>query len=110
RAESRRRAAREEIREQRHGPPGRALLSAALRGCSRDVEVRPGEALGEAREETGRRDGIRGVLADVREIREVRLERVLVLVPERHVPGAVPCALAGLEDLARERVVVGKHA
>src|SRR5690242_9327508 len=86
------RAACEEMRKKRNGPARRTLVLAALRRRARDIEVHPRIALGEPRKEARRGDRAVAARADVREIRDLRLERILILVPHRHVPAAVPCA------------------
>src|SRR5690349_11651568 len=98
------------MHEKRHRPARRTLVFAALRRRSRDVEMYPRIPPGKAREEARRRDRAVTARADVREVCDMRLERILILLPHRHVPGAVPRAVTGLEDLAHERVVVGEDA
>src|SRR5437588_4618452 len=71
-----RRAAGEEMHEKRHRPARRALV--VVRRGSRDVEVHPRIALGEPRQEARRGDRAVAVRADVCEIRDVRLERILI--------------------------------
>ena len=52
------------MRKKRHWPAGRALVLAALRRRSRDVEVHPRIALGEPRKEARRGDRAVAARAD----------------------------------------------
>src|SRR5581483_4281105 len=72
--------------------------------------MRPLVLLGEACEEAGRRDAPRWPPANVRYIGEWALDLLIVVVPQRHAPGAVPRVLTGVEQLLSERVVVAVEA
>src|SRR5688572_32851801 len=69
----------EELGEQRDRAAGGALFPAALPCRAGDVEVRPRIALGEAREEAGRRHRASRAPADVGEVGEVALQLLLVV-------------------------------
>ncbi len=68
--------------------------------------MRPGKVLGEAREETGRRDAAAIGTADIGEVGEIRFELLLVFVPQGHAPDAVPGFLAGLHQGHRQVLMV----
>ena len=78
-------------------------------GRAGDIQMRPLQALRELAEERRGRDGAAFATADVGEVREVALELVRILLGERQVPAAVIRALAGVDELARERIVI-RHA
>src|SRR4029077_6633365 len=74
RGASTRGAMQQEIREQRRGSAGTALLRAAqVRGAG-DIQMRPFEALREFAEEPGGGDRAAVTAADVGEVREVAFE------------------------------------
>src|SRR5688572_15409738 len=68
----------------------------------------PLELLRETREKARRSHAPRGASADVGEIREVAFELVLVVVPQRKMPGTVVCRLPGGQQFLSQRIVVGK--
>src|SRR6266496_4814250 len=76
-------------REQRHRPPGCALVLAFLPGNPGDVEVRPLEFFREPRKEAGRCDAAARAPGDVREVGEIAVEALLIVLPERQLPAAV---------------------
>src|SRR5579863_8058608 len=109
RGASARGAMQQEIREQRRGSAGTALLRAAqVRGAG-DIQMRPFEALREFAEEPGGGDRAAVTAADVGEVREVALELLAVLFGERQLPAAVVRAPAGLHELPHQRVIVAEH-
>src|SRR5690554_6119669 len=85
--------------QQADGPAAGALLLAGGPGGAGDVQVGPGEGVGEAREEAGGGDGARRAAADVGQVGEVGVELLLVLVPQRQVPVrvAMSTTLAGVK-------------
>src|SRR5437764_4119540 len=102
--------AQREAHEQRHRPAGRALFAAALPGGAGDVEMRPALLAREAREEGRRRDAAARAAADVGEVREIGAQLLLVFLPQRHLPDAVPGFLGRRAQLIRELLVVGEEA
>ncbi|ABA48928.1 hypothetical protein BURPS1710b_1175 [Burkholderia pseudomallei 1710b] len=109
-APSRAGAVDQELREERHGAARRPLRRAALPGGARDVEVRPRIVFREARQEARGRHAAGRAPADVREIREVRLQLILILVVERQAPRRIARFARRVEQLARERVVLREEA
>ena len=61
----------EEISQQRYGPARAALLRAGNPGCSRDIQVRPLHALGEAAQEGAGRDSAAVAAAHIGQIRKI---------------------------------------
>src|SRR5262252_5759652 len=104
------RALQQEGGEQGHRASRCALLLAGLPGRTCDVEVRPVVFAREAREEARRCDGAARATADVGEVREIALQLLLVILPDRQPPGAIPGFVAGRYELARERILVGEQA
>src|SRR5260370_986889 len=64
-------AAQREAHQQRHRPPGRALLAAALPGGAGDVEMCPAQLAREACEERRRGGRAAGPSADIRHVGEI---------------------------------------
>src|SRR5690242_16127643 len=82
-------ATHEEFREHRHRPRRRAFFLSAAPRRAGYIEMRPFELPRKAREEARGRHASCRSASDVCEIREITLELVLIIVPERHAPGAV---------------------
>src|SRR5258705_1809810 len=93
-------------RQHRHGPSGRALRLAFRQAHARDVEVGPVEFLREPRQKARRRNAAAGATADIGEIREVAVEPLLIIVPERQLPGTVIRIVASANQGTREGVAV----
>ena len=72
--------------------------------------MRPAELAREAREERRRGDAAAGPAADVRHVGEVRAQLLLVVLPERHLPDAVPSVVGGCTQLVGELLVVGEES
>src|SRR5688572_28811725 len=72
--------------------------------------MRPAELAREAREKGRRGDGAGGPAADIGEIREIRAQLLLVVLPQRHLPYAVPGVVGRLADIVGELLVVRKEA
>ena len=73
---------------------GALVLAAADPGGAGDVQVRPVELLGEARQEAGGGDGAGLGAADVGDVGERAVQLFLVLIEQRQLPGAVIRCLA----------------
>src|SRR5690349_8817122 len=100
----------QELREKRNRAASRALFLAAFPCRAGNIEVRPFELAREARKEARRGYGARRTSADIGEVGEVALQLLLVVVPQRHVPGAVVGGVGRRQHFARQRVVVGEEA
>src|SRR5204863_2973405 len=85
-------------RQQRHGPPGGALLLAFFPRRARDIEMGPVVFLREARQKAGGSDAAAGAAGDVREIGEIAREPVLIVLPQRKLPGPVIGVVAGGQE------------
>src|SRR6266850_3629662 len=85
-------------REQWHRAPGRAFLLAFLPRDARDVQMRPVVLAGELGEKARGGDAAAGAVADVGEIGEVAVERLVVILPHRQLPGSVERFLASVEQ------------
>ena len=72
--------------------------------------MRPVVLAGEARQEASRGDRPARTSANVRHIREVRLQLLLIFVTQRQTPCAVTGLLRGANQLVRQRVVVRHQA
>lgn len=73
--------------------------------------MRPGDVLDEEGEETRGGDGAcSAVGADVGDVGEVALERFLVFLPQRQLPGGVGGAFAAFEERLGEGFVVAHEA
>src|SRR3954471_16608329 len=79
----------EEVGEQWYGARCGAFLFARTPRSARDIEMRPLVFRCESREKTCCGDATGRTTADIREIREVALQLILIIVPKRHAPGAV---------------------
>src|SRR5689334_12324210 len=96
----------QKVREQWSRPARAAFLRTALIGGARDVEVRPFQPLCELAQKRGCGDRAAFPSADVREIREITLELIGVLLGEREMPGAIVRPHSGLHELLDEGVIV----
>src|SRR5581483_972817 len=99
----------EKVREQRRGPARAAFLRTALISGPCDVEMRPFEPLGELGQECASCDGTAVTAADIREIREVALQLIGVLIRERQLPRTVIGTYAGFHELI-DQILVVAHA
>ena len=93
------------MRQQRHRPPGGALGSARPPGRAGDVEVRPAQLSREALQEHGAEHRAGGAIADVGDIGEIALQRLVVLGVKRHAPGRVARGLASNLQFGCQAVV-----
>src|SRR5580692_6482421 len=100
----------QKICEQGRGPARAAFVRTTLIRGSGDVEMRPFEPLSEFTEECRRRDGSALTSSDIREIREVALQLLAVLLREWQVPGPIIGAQAGFHKLVHETFVVAHCA
>src|SRR5215469_5149418 len=103
-------AADEEVGEQRGRAAGAALAGTSLVGGAGDVQVRPGEPLGELGEIGCGRDRTAVAPADVGEVGEVALDLVGVFLGERQLPAAILGAHPRREQLVDELLVVAHDA
>src|SRR6266581_8350321 len=92
--------------EQRRWPARAAFLRTALISGPGDVEMRPFEPFGELAEECRSRNGATLAPTDIREIREVALQLIGVLIGEGHLPRPVLRAYTRLHELMHEIVVI----
>src|ERR1700736_5017856 len=92
--------------EQRRWPARTAFLRTALISGPCDVEMRPFEPLGELAQECRCRDGATLAPTDIREIREVALQLIGVLVGEGQLPCPVIRAYTCLHELVYEIFVI----
>src|ERR1700743_3300853 len=99
----------EKVREQRRGPARAAFLSTALISGPCDVEMRPFEPLGELGQECRGGDGTAITTTDIREIREVALQLIGVLLRERQLPRTVIGTHAGCHELG-DQILIIAHA
>src|SRR6185295_14485497 len=83
---------------------------ARLPSRPRDIEVGPVVLAGELGQKAGRRNAPRRPSADVRKIGEVALELLLVVVPQRKLPDAIPRFGSGLLQFLSEAVLVREQA
>src|SRR5205807_1128511 len=72
----------------------------------RDVEVHPRNALDEFTQEPAARDRAGAPAPRVLHVRDVRLEQVAILLPQRQRPAALARALPRLADFGEESLVV----
>src|SRR5581483_12458549 len=100
--------AQREAHQQGNRPAGGAFLAAAAPGGAGDIEMRPALLAREAREKRRRRDTAGGTPADVGEVGEVRAQLLLIVLPERHLPDAVPGVVAGGAQLLGKLFIVGE--
>src|SRR5438046_704463 len=98
------------VGEQRCWPARTAFLSTALVSGPCDVEMRPFEPLGELTQECRGRDGTALTPTDIREIREVALQLIPVLLGEGQMPRPVIRAYASVHELTHEFLVVAHSA
>src|SRR5215467_10495323 len=75
------RALHQEGGQERHGAAGRSLLPARFPCRAGDIQMGPVVLAGESRQEARRGDGARRTPADIREIGEIALQTLLVVVP-----------------------------
>src|SRR3954470_6176060 len=94
--------------QERHGPTRGAFFASALPRGAGDVEVRPAHLPREPREERRGSNAAGRAPTNVGEVREVGAQLLLVILPERHLPDAVPRVIRGSPDLIRELLVVGE--
>src|SRR5207248_9223257 len=91
-------------------PPGGALLAHALPGGASDIDVRLAQLAREPREKARGGNAASGPAADVRHVGEIGAQLLLVDLPQRHLPDAVPGVVGGLAHLVGELLVVGEQA
>ena len=96
--------------EQRRWPARAAFLRTALISGPCDVEMRPFEPLGELAQECRSRNGTTLAPTDIREIREVALQLITVLVGEGHMPCPVIRAYTCLHEIMYEVVMIAHGA
>src|SRR3954465_1868679 len=99
----------EKVREQRRGPARAAFLRTALISGPCDVEMRPFEPLGELGQECRGGDGTAITATYVREIREVALQLIGVLLRERQLPRTVIRTYTGFHELT-DQILIVAHA
>src|SRR5882757_10500259 len=99
----------QKVREQRRGPARAAFLRTALISGPCDVEMCPFEPLGELGQECRGCDGTAVTTADIREIREVALQLIGVLIRDRQLPRTVIGTYTGLHELS-DQVLIVAHA
>jgi len=66
--------------------------------------------LGEFPQEAGCGNRAAGAAADVGHVGEAAFELILVVVPQRHAPDAIPGVVGSVLDFARQRIVVAVKA
>src|SRR4030095_6816416 len=96
-------------RQQRHRPPGGALLLALFPRRARDIEMGPVVFLREPRQKTGSGDAAAGTAGDIREIGEIARETVLIILPQRHLPRTVIRVVTGGQERARQCFIVAEQ-
>src|SRR6185436_18709109 len=96
--------------QQWHRPAGRALLAAAAPGGAGDIEMSPAQITRKAREEGRGGDRAARPSAHIGEVGEVGTQLLLVILPQRQLPDAVPRVVRGLAHLVGELLVVGEQA
>src|SRR5687767_13246425 len=114
RAAGARRLALDEVEERADGDARRPLgaegLGLVAPGRAGDVEVGPGDAVGELLDEGGGGDGARLAPADVLDVGDVRLDLLRVLLVERELPELLADLAARLDDLVDELLVGAEDA
>ena len=94
------------LREQTHGAT-RCGFGTGVPGGAGDIQVCPFVGLGKSRQEAGRRDAATLGPADIGDVGEITVELLLIVVPQRHLPGPVVRRYARCEELLRQVFVVG---